>query len=67
MPKPTFAVLLCRMRNGTVAKLRTHRIDGDDYKMLSLSPRQLVIMATADRVTAPDINGNASQQTRRRS
>lgn len=71
MPKPIFAVLLCRMQNGTVAKLRTHRLDGEgdnvNYTPLPLSPRQLVVMARADRVTAPDVNGNANQQTRRRS
>jgi hypothetical protein len=72
MNKPIFAFLLCRMANGTVAKLRTHRVDstgGDavEYKPLRLSQRQLYVMHNAERVTAPDVNGNANQQARRKS
>lgn len=66
--KPIFAFLLCRMKNGTVTKLRTHRVasDGETLVQLPLSPRQLAVMHRADRVTAPDVNGNASRQTERR-
>lgn len=69
--KPIFAYLLCRMNNGTVAKLRTHRIgkgDGEtpQYIPLDLSPRAKRLIHNAQRITAPDINGNANQQTKQR-
>jgi len=65
--RPTFHVLLCRMDNGTVAKLHTHRVDNDTMTPIPLSSRALSIMQRASRITAPDIHGNASRQTEKRS
>ncbi len=68
---PIFSVLLCRMRNGTVAKLRTHTVqynadtDKHTYEPLALTPRQCAVIHNAERVTALDNNGNARQQTRK--
>ncbi len=67
MPAPIFAYLLCRMRNGTVARVRTHRVEfqpGDAppiYRALYLSHRQRAMLHHAVRVTAPDVHGNASR------
>jgi len=55
------------MDNGTVAKLHTHRVDNDTMTPLPLSPRALSIMQRASRITAPDMHGNASRQTEKRS
>ena len=58
------SIVLCRMRNGTVAAIRTHT-DGDDYHPVPISVRAVAIMHASVRILAPDKQGNTSRKLKR--